>query len=237
MNRNFSTLIVGLCLVFLAGRAQASIIHLSKAESKYFTVIDDSSSDNTFSPSWRFWLQVHRTIEDSPKLMRKFSKHPLDLSSHEWSFKSLKEKLHEFNLKPDQIEDQPTYVYTLHIASYKKQSSVISFINHFWLAKHLEQRHVYKNTPKRLRLFVYGEFSFKNDPLYSEQVVVRKQKFTRLSYGVYESKADANADKRILERQLGLTIQILRKSPTKELIRNVWLKPVAGKWFKWEVNP
>jgi len=139
-----------------------------------------------------------------------------------------------------QVERQPSHVYTLHLASFRKRGSLLSFLKRQWLGKHLNRRRIYKTIPKELSFFTSGDIATRNDAVYSKRVVAREQRLTRLCYGVYESVADANADKRVLERYLKLRIRVIREQLTTEFIRRACYEPIGGtrftKWQQWEMD-
>jgi hypothetical protein len=228
-------LLLALGLVTTPSATWASFVHNSNVEGRYFRVWDNRSSDYEIANSWRWWLQAHRAIRANSRLARKFVSNPLDLKMGKdrrgtgWEFLSGSEKIKKFGLTKQHVENQPAHAYTLQIATFQRPATVLSFLKQQWLGKGMNHSRVYKKTHKQLFFFASAENAFRSDPIYSEQVVVRGPKLTRICYGIYESKADANADQRILQRYLGLGIRVLRKQLTTEIVRRVVFEPIEGK--------
>jgi hypothetical protein len=131
----------------------------------------------------------------------------------------------EFDLSRSEIESQPARVYTLQVALYKRKSGVRWFLSRFWSPNHMQRRGVYRTVPKNLQLFGGGDVDSKGDPLYAVWNTVKKRKMACVRYGIYESVADADQDQRILERHLGLRLQVLPCQLTKNLINKLWFIP------------
>jgi hypothetical protein len=223
---------VGSCLLFAAG-AEASLVHMSLVSGRYFRIADNRSYDYEVANSWRWWLRAHRAIRADPELSEKYSDMSVDLSRAH--FKSGREKATRLGLSAQQIERQPDHVYTLHVASFQNGNELRSFLRAQWIAKGAGRKGIYKNTPKGLTFSVSGDINTKNDYLYTRQAP-SKGRTISLRYGVYESTADADADRKVLERTLGTKLRVMRERPTVELVRRVLLQGVEGtRLQRWEI--
>ena len=238
MIRNIIRAAIAAALLVCSSRsAQASIVHQSHVTGKYFKMEDGRGSrPDDIARSWRYWLQVHRAIKGNPKLAAKF-KRPIDLTA--LLMEPDKEKLKKLGMKPTQIEFQPDYVYAVRLASHENPRSVADFVERHWLRKQMKKRKVYETVPKDLRLDVGGEVTARSDPLYSVHAAVQGRKVARVCYGVYESVADAERDRRVLARHLGAGVKptLMRFHVTGELVERVWFAPIVGQSLrKWETT-
>ena len=201
-----------------------SIIHLATVVSPFFKVADDGNDDGVFAPSWRWWLQTHRAMARDPK--RLASRHPIDMRAPDWPFKSREVKLRALGLEPRQIAGEPTHVYTLRIADLASAADARAFVRSRWVDRGVLKRRVYRSVPKAVLLTVGGEFAVKSDPLYARPAARGGR--VGLLYGAYESRADADRDRRVLERSVGKGLTVAREPVTREFVLGLWLDVPAG---------
>lgn len=232
----FGALVLG--DVLLAAEVNATNYADASAKSPYFEVEQYVNMDGPGALGYltlylRDWLRLHRAIRDQPRLAHRLRHHPLILrakspnSAFDWS-----KQLRYTGIADAAIQHQPTLVYTLHILSYRRATTLRWFLRSRWFRFRLHRRQVYRTRLKTLRLFVdSGDVTTKEDPLYLEPIVVRGQHLRRLCYGIYVTARDANHDRLVLQRYLPSAIVVLRHPLNEPLVRHVWLEPVGGRYF------
>ena len=182
----------------------------------------------------RSYLQAHRAIKQNSSLAQKLARQrpELDRTAH------LSTQLKQLNLDLGQIQRQSDKVYTIHLLTYQRNSTLQQYVNQRWLKNELHLRKVYKSQRKAFIMFIPGgDLVAKSDPLFLEPIVSNGRKMTRVCYGIYEHQADANLDRRLLEKQLGQRLSVIHSQLTTEMIESAWLKSLFGTNIqRWESN-
>ncbi|MHB0936365.1 MAG: hypothetical protein ACYDCO_10730 [Armatimonadota bacterium] len=124
---------------------------------------------------------------------------------------------------PPILRRQPIAVYTLQLYAFRRDASLRRFLSTYpWEETNIasEGTDLYEETPKHFRFF-YGDASlrFKSDPLY----LMPFGEFTRVRYGLYESRGDARCDASMWKTRFGIAPQIVRVPLTESLVREaIW---------------
>lgn len=218
--------VFGLLSFGLSSSKVGAVTEDAKVDSIYFASRSDGPD---FLTPWKRWLRIHRYIATQPKLSRQLQAQQQKLrKGRELDYAS--GKFNKLSVLPEAaVQRQSTDVYTLQLASFKRESGVAGWLKNVWLKRHMEQRLIYARVPKSLRMFAESEGPHKTDPLYVESAPGRHA--VRVLYGVYASAEDADADRRELEKRLGAHFLMRRRPLTNELILNLWFEPVAGRYL------
>ncbi|MDQ3814296.1 MAG: hypothetical protein M3347_10140 [Armatimonadota bacterium] len=225
------------CIMASTHKVQATNAIEASVDSPYFKARKDINMDGDDPyPAIIFYmksyLQAHRAIHKNLRLAQKLTRQRPELDK----FDQRQLQLKKLNLSQEQIQRQPTYIYTIHILTYIKRSTLHQFVDEHWLRNNLHKHRVYKSQSKKFLLFIAsGDVVAKSDPLYLQSVRFKGRKMTRLCYGIYENQDDANRDRRVLERHLGQRLNIIRSELSTEIIDGAWLKSLIGTHIdRWE---
>ena len=245
------------CLLASFEEAEATGVVVAQCKSHYFKaqrfILFANEAPESILPKYlRTCLQLHRAIAASPQLAKRLKNERPNLgeefaefakrlrserSDSGEEFTQWENQWQRVGLSLSQVENQPGYVYTIHILSYRDKKTLQWFVNR-WLHRRMNRYRIYAAVPKSFQLFIRrGDVVTKDDPLYAKINVGKRHNLNRLCYGVYENKGDAYRDRKILEHQLGLRVRIIQERLTTGLIDRIWFKSVTGGWpHDWEIE-